>query len=278
MNVYQNAFPAEDGFTMPGEFEKHRGCIMIWPVRPGSWTNRGKEAKQVFTQIARAIAESEEVFLLAGKDSIREVKDIFKEDVNIHPLELETDDAWARDVGPTFVRNRHTGEVRGIDWKFNAWGGDYDGLYENYEKDNAAAREFCKLLDYDAYDAQHFVLEGGSIHSDGEGTVIVTQTCLLSPGRNPEMSKEEIEHQLKNYLGAEKIIWLPRGIAGDETNEHVDNICAFVKPGEVVLAWTDDEEDLQYEASRARDEVLQQTTDARGRKFIIHQLPIPIGN
>ena len=275
MNIYQNRLPVEDGFLMPGEFEKHRGCIMIWPVRPGSWTNRGKEAKPVFTQIARAIAESEEVFILAGKEYIDEVKDVFKDDTNIHPLELETDDAWARDVGPTFVRNHNTGEVRGIDWRFNAWGGDYDGLYAEYEKDNAAAGRICRELDYDVYDAQHFVLEGGSIHSDGEGTIIVTESCLLSPGRNPQMTREEIEFQLKKYLGAEKIIWLPRGIAGDETNEHVDNICAFVKPGEVVLAWTDDEADIQYEASLASYEVLQKSTDARGRKFVIHKLPIP---
>ena len=98
----------------------------------------------------------------------------------------------------------------------------------------------------DCYDAQHFVLEGGSIHSDGEGTILATEACLLSRGRNPELSRAEIEQELKNYLGAQKIVWLPRGIYNDETNEHVDNVCAYVGPAEVVLAWTEDENDPQY--------------------------------
>ena len=127
----------------------------------------------------------------------------------------------------------------------------------------------------DCYDAKHFVLEGGSIHSDGEGTVIVTEACLLSKGRNPQMTKAQIEEQLCNYLGAEKIIWLPHGIWQDETNEHVDNVCAFVRPAEVVLAWTDDEYDPQWEYSNASLQVLVQETDAKGRAFTVHKLPIP---
>ena len=97
---------------------------------------------------------------------------------NIEVVCIETDDAWARDVCPTFVKNGHTGDVRGINWKFNAWGGDYDGLYKNWEKDDKAALQFCNMTGYDCYDANPFVLEGGSIHSDGEGTVIVTDSCL----------------------------------------------------------------------------------------------------
>lgn len=101
----------------------------------------------------------------------------------------------------------------------------------------------CRTLGCPCLDARPFVLEGGSIHSDGEGTLIVTEACLLSQGRNPQMSREQIEEQLKYWLGVHKIIWLPCGIYQDETNEHVDNVCAFVRPGEVVLAWTEDETD-----------------------------------
>ena len=119
------------------------------------------------------------------------------------------------------------------------------------------------------------MLEGGSIHVDGEGTVIVTEACLLSKGRNPDLSKEQIEAKLLQYLGAEKVIWLPRGIYNDETNEHVDNVFAFVKPGEVLLAWTEDKMDPQYALSQADLAVLEAATDAKGRKFIIHKLPIP---
>ena len=223
---------------------------------------------------ARAIAESETVWMLAGPADAGAVQAEFAGDENIHVLTIETDDAWARDVGPTCVVDDH-GAVRGVDWQFNAWGGMVDGLYAHWEKDNAAARAICAALGMDCYDAQHFVLEGGSIHSDGEGTILATEACLLSRGRNPELSRAEIEQELKNYLGAQKIVWLPRGIYNDETNEHVDNVCAYVGPAEVVLAWTEDENDPQYALSRASLDALEAATDAKGRHFTVHKLPIP---
>lgn len=213
--------------------------------------------------------------MLAGTSSLESAKAaFFGKSEKIHILPIETDDAWARDVGPTFVKNARK-EVRGINWRFNAWGGEVDGLYASWEKDDAAAEAICDALDYPVYDAGDFVLEGGSIHSDGEGTLLVTEACLLSPGRNPHLTKEEIEKKLCEYLGAEKVIWLKNGIWQDETNEHIDNVCAFVKPGEVVLAWTDDEKDPQYALSMEDYQILENETDAKGRKFMIHKLPIP---
>ncbi|MCD7957466.1 MAG: agmatine deiminase [Lachnospiraceae bacterium] len=324
--------PMEDGFHMPGEFEPHRGCVMVWPVRPGSWPHGAKDAQRTFIEIARAIARSETVWMLAAPEQIHTVQEALaapeqmhavqetfaggedeggrqefeKADIgqkpkkahsgrnakdgasgstcvsscgiacapNIYLLPVETDDAWARDIGPTCVV-RKNGEVRGIDWNFNAWGGKVDGLYAHWDKDNQAAGAICRALGMECYDARHFVLEGGAIHSDGEGTVLVTEACLLSPGRNPHMTKARIEDTLKSYLGAQKVIWLPRGIWNDETNEHVDNVSAFVRPGEVVLAWTDDKNDPQWSLSNASLRVLEQERDARGRNFIIHKLPIP---
>ena len=177
-------------------------------------------------------------------------------------------------MAPTFVKNG-AGEVRAVNWTFNAWGGEYNGLYPSWKKDDAFALYFAEKEGYAAYDASPFVLEGGSIHSDGEGTVLVTEECLLSPGRNPELSREDIEEKLRQYLGAEKIIWLPNGIYNDETDGHVDNICAFIRPGEVVLAWTDDESDPQYALSLADLQVLENETDAKGRRITVHKLPIP---
>lgn len=268
------SLPVNDGFRMPGEFEAHKGCIMIWPVRPGSWTHAGAEAQKTFTEIARAIAKSEDVFMLCDDAHYDSVEGVFATDHNIHVIVIPSNDAWARDTGPICVVNEK-GIVRGIDWSFNAWGGEYDGLYADWALDDAVAEKFCDTLGLDCYDAKHFVLEGGSIHSDGEGTLLVTEACLLSPGRNPLLSKDEIEKQLMHYLGAEKIIWLPRGIEGDETNEHVDNVCAFVRPGVVVLAWTDDQNDQQWEPSNASLKVLEKETDAKGRPFEIHKIPIP---
>ncbi len=268
--------PSIDGYHMPGEFEPHEGCVMIWPVRPGSWPNGGAEAKEAFCRIAYAISQSEKVWMLCNHDHVNEVRTAFEKAkiTNAQILEIETDDAWARDVGPTCVVKKGQA-VRGIDWCFNAWGGETDGLYAHWDKDNAAAAKICDALGIDCYDARDFVLEGGSIHSDGEGTVIVTEACLLSKGRNPKMSKADIENELKEYLGAEKIIWLPNGIYNDETNEHVDNVCAFVKPGEVVLAWTEDVNDPQFLLSCKDLAILERETDAKGRKFMVHKLPIP---
>ena len=302
-----HSLPSQDHFHMPAEYEPHRGTMLAWPVRPGSWTNGGREAGKVFLQVAFALAQEEEVWILADKDHALQVRELVKRhglkgtvtgdkdhapqvwelvvqaaanDVEsgagrIHVLEIPTDDAWARDIGPTFVVNSESGETRGIDWQFNAWGGSVDGLYAEWDQDNRAASAFCHALGYDYYDAQDFVLEGGSIHSDGEGTLLVTESCLLSAGRNPGLSKEQIERRLLDMLGAEKTLWLPRGIWQDETNEHVDNVCAFTKPGEVALAWTDDPEDPQYALSHADLEYLSDQTDARGRRIVVHKLPIP---
>jgi agmatine deiminase len=265
--------PRNDKFHMPAEYDSHRGCVMIWPVRPGSWPYEGRAAKKVFTEVATAISESEKLWMLADEAHIHQVEEAFSGNDNVIPLLISTDDAWARDVGPTCVVDGNC--VRGIDWQFNAWGGDYDGLYAHWGNDDRAAAAICQALEMDIYDAHPFVLEGGSIHSDGEGTILVTEACLLSKGRNPKMSKDEITDKLCEYLGATKVIWLPSGIYNDETNEHVDNVCAFTGPAEVVLAWTDDRSDPQYDMSKACLDVLENEVDAKGRHFTVHKLPIP---
>lgn len=274
--------PAQDGFYMPGEFEPHEGCIMIWPERPGSWPFAAKAARKAFYEVICVIAKSEHVYVAAGRETLASAHEMLDGVKNVTIFLAETDDAWARDVAPTFVvrRNGTSGKTRDlnlrcVNWEFNAWGGTYNGLYSSWEKDNAFAKTFAAMQGVAVYDAAPFVLEGGSIHSDGEGTVLVTESCLLSPGRNPHLGKKKISEMLRAYLGAEKVIWLPRGIYMDETDEHVDNVCAFVRPGEVVLAWTDNEDDPQYALSKACLDVLKQETDAKGRKIVVHKLPIP---
>ncbi|MEA4869442.1 MAG: agmatine deiminase [Christensenella sp.] len=256
---------------MPAEFSPQDGVLLVWPVRPGSWGRDPRAAQRVFCDIMRAASRSEQVFLLTNAEHMEEA--CKQSGAFATVLEMDTDDAWARDIGPTFVSDGR--EVRGVSWRFNAWGGTVDGLYANWQKDDAAAEAFCRAIGSACYDAGEFVLEGGSICTDGEGTLLVTEACLLSAGRNPKMTKAQIEQKLKAYLGAEKILWLPRGIYQDETNEHVDNICAFLAPAEVVLAWTDDENDPQYALSRADYDYLIHETDARGRKIRVHKLPIP---
>ncbi len=262
-------------YYMPGEFERQRAAIMIFPERPGSWGYNAVPAQEVFSRIINIIAKHETVFVIVSENTRAAAERLLDKTSRIKLLEIPTNDAWARDTAPTFVKDRNYGRVRGISWKFNAWGGTYDGLYAHWELDDALAEEFCRKTGYGCISAGDFVLEGGSVHSDGEGTILTTEACLLSPGRNPEMTKEQIEQTLCRYLGGEKVIWLPRGIWGDETNEHVDNVCAFIRPGEVVLAWTDDTADPQYELSAACLWALKGCTDAKGREIKVHKLPIP---
>lgn len=270
----KNKFPTDDGFYMPAEFSKHSATVMIWPERPGSWCYEAKFAEKVFAEIIGKIAEFEKVFVLASNKKFHHAKACLENVRNAEVLNINSDDAWARDTAPTFVVNGK-GDIRAVDWQFNAWGGEYDGLYANWDNDDKIPYELCKKLGIALYDAHPFVLEGGSIHTDGEGTLITTEECLLSKGRNPQLTKAEIEEKLNKYLGINKIIWLPKGIYNDETNGHIDNICAFVAPAEVVLAWCDDENDPQYAISKACLDILENSTDNKGRKIKVHKLPVP---
>ena len=258
---------------MPAEFAPHDGCLMIWPSRPGSWGKDPSAARKAFAEVITKIAASERVYLLSDDGSATEFLHAQIAGGNVALLDLPVNHAWARDTGPTFVTNGN--EIRGVDWRFNAWGGDADGLYADYAEDDALAGAFCRYLGLKYYDAHPFVLEGGSVHSDGEGTWLVREECLLSRGRNPWLNEAQIEQKLKEYLSADKIIWLPYGIYNDETNGHVDNICAFVAPAEVVLAWTDDESDPQFARSMADYRVLSESHDAKGRPLKITKLPLP---
>jgi len=264
--------PKQDHFHMPAEFEPHAGCIMIWPERPDSWHYGGYAARKAFVQIASAIAQSEPVTVCASFAQYNNARQALPCDIRV--VEMSSNDAWARDVGPTFVVS-DSGVLRGINWAFNAWGGLSDGLYFPWHKDNAMANKLCDLYETDVYDASDFVLEGGAIHVDGCGTALVTESCLLSKGRNPQMTRLEIEDKLCQYLNVSKVLWLPCGIYKDETNGHIDNICAFVKPGHVVLAWTDNTADPQYAMSLQCLNYLLSQTDAQGHPITVHKLPLP---
>jgi len=256
---------------MPGEFEKHSQTWMLWPERPDNWRLGAKPAQKAFTAVATAIARFEPVSVGASTAQYMHARQCLPPTVRV--VELACNDSWIRDCGPTFVRNS-TGQIRGVDWDFNAWGGLTDGLYFPWDLDDLVARKVLDMERVDRYKAP-MVLEGGSIHTDGEGTLLTTEECLLNPNRNPDLSREEIEEYLKDYLSVDKILWLGQGIYQDETNGHVDNICCFIRPGVVALAWTDDHNDPQYEISTDAFERLSTMTDARGRKLEIHKIHIP---
>ncbi|MCI0521153.1 MAG: agmatine deiminase [Chloroflexi bacterium] len=263
--------PKADGFYMPGEYAPHTQTWMLWPQRPDNWRLGGKPAQAAFAAVAAAIAQFEPVTVGANTDQYANAREMLPPAVRV--VELASNDAWMRDCGPTFVVDA-AGGLRGVDWRFNAWGGLVDGLYFPWHLDEAVAQKTLEIERCDRYLAP-LVLEGGSIHVDGEGTCLTTAECLLSPGRNPDLSQAQIEAYLYDYLNVEKVIWLPRGVFNDETNGHVDNLACFLRPGVVALAWTDDRADPQYERSAEALEALLSANDARGRRLEVHKLPLP---
>lgn len=261
--------PRQDGYRMPAEYEKQAGIWMLWPERNDNWRSGAKPAQEAFANVAKAISRFEPVTVGVSPGQYLNARSRLPGDVRV--VEIESNDAWIRDCGPTFVINS-SGSIRAVDWEFNAWGGLVDGLYFPWEKDNQVAQKVCEIENIDSYHTPGFVLEGGSIHVDGEGTVMTTEMCLLSEGRNPELSREQIENMLCEYLGCEKVIWIKDGIDPNETNGHIDDVACFVAPGEVACIWTEDENHPFYREAQAAYKTLSEATDAKGRKLKIHKL------
>lgn len=263
--------PRSDGFRMPAEWEPHSGCWMLWPERSDNWRRGAKPAQHAFAAVAAAIARGEPVTVCVSPAQFVIAREML--DPAIRVVEMTSNDSWIRDCGPTFVVD-DKGAVRGIDWKFNAWGGLDDGLYFPWDQDDLVGEKVLELERDDRY-APDFVLEGGSIDVDGEGTVLTTEECLLNANRNPNLGRADIERMLRDYLNVDSVLWLPKGVYLDETDGHIDNFCRFVAPGEVVLTWTDDTGDPQHAISAEAFDLLASMRDAKGRALKIHKLHQP---
>ncbi len=261
--------PREDQYRMPGEFEPHAGCWMLFPERTDVWRNGATPAQRVYAAVATAIAQFEPVTVCATDNAYRIARSLLPEHIRV--VEMSSNDAWIRDCGPSFVVN-DVGEVRGIDWRFNAWGGLRGGLYFPWDQDDLVAQKVLEIAGADRYKCP-LVNEGGAIHVDGEGTLITTRSVLLNPNRNPDLTETEVEKLLCDYLNLDCVIWLDTpGL--DETDGHVDCVCCFVRPGVVLLSWTDDPQSEDYEGCRIAFEQLRAAKDARGRSFEIIKLPL----
>jgi agmatine deiminase len=256
---------------MPAEFERHSGCWMLWPERPDNWRDGAKPAQAVFAAIATAIAGSEAVSVGVSAAQFQNARTRLPAAVRV--VEMSSNDAWVRDCGPTFVVDAK-GRRRGVDWTFNAWGGLEGGLYFPWDRDDEVAQKILTLEGADRYRTD-FVLEGGAIHVDGQGTCLTTEQCLLNPNRNPRLSRADVEDQLRRYLGVSTVLWLGQGVYHDETGGHIDELACFTSPGHVALTWTEDRKDPQYEISVDAYRRLRQARDARGRKLTIHKIHQP---
>jgi agmatine deiminase len=251
----------EAGFHMPAEWEPHIRCWMGWPTREAIWGEYLQAASEDYANIARAIAQFEPVVMLTPPGFTAMASEMCGPTVEIVPWDLE--DSWLRDTGPNFLKNGS--ETAASIFHFNAWG----GKYPKFRKDAALGHRLAEALGLRTFSSPVF-MEGGGIFTDGEGTLLTTEQCLLNENRNPGMSKAEAEHELHQALGAEKVIWLPGDPLDDETDGHVDGLACFVRPGEVLAAWDPNPESERHEQLAGNIRALQQATDAQGRKLKIH--------
>ena len=227
---------------MPAEWAPHERTVMCWPARESMWQEHFPRAQADHAAVANAIAAFEPVLMAADPRHAAEARRQCGENVEV--LEVPLDDSWARDSGPIFVRDdAGEGELAGVQFAFNGWG----EKFVPYAEDARFATRVLERLGVPVRDATHIVLEGGSITVDGEGTLITTEQCLFEERRNPALAREDIEGELRAQLGAERVVWLGLGLVeDDDTDGHVDNICAFIAPGRVVLQTVTDEANPNY--------------------------------
>ncbi|WP_028115688.1 agmatine deiminase family protein [Ferrimonas senticii] len=264
---------AQSRWTMPAEWQPHRGCYLAWPCRQGVWGYGIEAAKRAFAEVIAAIAQSEPVTLMVNPAQLDEAKRMVTSH-NVTLLPMALDDSWARDITPlTVFQGEHRGSV---DFRFNCWGEKFSP-YHNDAASGAALQQHVASQQPDfAIMASPMVLEGGSIHVDGEGTLLTTAECLLNPNRNPNMTQAQIEQELCRTLGVDKVLWLPHGVFGDvDTDGHVDNIATFTRPGRILTMGSDDRRSPNFERYQQNAEALASQQDAQGRTLELIAIPEP---
>jgi agmatine deiminase len=238
-------------FRMPAEWAAHDRTLMAWPAREELWGELYEDAQAVHAEVANAIAAFEPVTMVARPADRKRARAACGEGVTVS--EIPIDDSWMRDSGPIFVLDG-AGRRAGVDFGFNAWG----EKFEPYDDDAEVAARLLERLREERIDARDFVLEGGSIAVDGEGTLVTTEECLLNPNRNPALSRDEIARRLQRELGVHAVVWLGHGVVEDrDTDGHVDNICAFIAPDRVLLQTVADEANPNWANTRENLERLQ---------------------
>jgi agmatine deiminase len=249
----------------PGEFEPHAKTWMAWPHRQDLYGTRLADMQRAYADVAKAIAQFEPVSMVAHPEHTKSARTLLGDGIEI--VALPIDDCWIRDSGPTFL-TRADGGLAGVSWRFNAWG----RKHEPFDADDALAG---RVLAYEEAEMFRSFLhcEGGSLACDGDGTLIVTETSLLHPNRNPGLSKAWVELELLRMLNVEKVVWLPGDPLDLETDGHVDGMCCFVRPGVVMFEYNPDPADLHGRILADNLAALKSQTDARGRSFEV--IPIP---
>lgn len=259
--------PASLGFRMPAEWARHARSWMAWPCREETFPASLEAARDGYAAVARAIARFEPLSMVVnpGEEADARARCGSRVDIVVRPH----DDSWMRDIGPTFLIDGRGG-LGAVDWRFNAWGGNF----ADHAGDAAMAEGLAELTGARRFQAPIF-MEGGAIHTDGEGTLITTDAVVLNPNRNPGLTRAEAEKIFRAFLGIEKTIWLEAPLEYDDTDGHIDNLICFARPGLALALDEPDPADPQHPGLRENIRRLRAETDARGRSFEVVPLVEP---
>jgi agmatine deiminase len=267
--------PAQEGYSMPAEWEPHEATWISWPHPEGaSFPSAYERVVPVFVEMVKALATSE-IVRINVRDSVQEAE--VRKLLSSCPLDrieffhIPTNEPWCRDHGPIFLTRKENPRILAVNFGFNAWG----YKLSPFEEDEAAAALMAEKIRVPVFDFAEFVLEGGSVDVNGKGTLLTTESCLLNPNRNPDLSREQIEINLREALGVSQILWLGDGIEGDDTDGHVDDITRFVSPNTVVTVMEEDEDDLNYEPLELNLQRLRTMRLSNGSPLRVLKLPMP---
>ncbi len=253
------------------DFNIHEKCFLVWPYRNDLWVNDTKNIRRSFKKLLKIISKYESVTVIVDPDEIDTCKKyLSKVDCNI--LEIPNDDIWIRDTGPIFLKDEN--DLLAISCKFNGWG----NIYKHYAKDDELAEKLCKEENIDITKVNDIVLEGGALQTDGNGTVILTESSILDANRNPNINKYKVETLLKKYFHVKKVIWLDKGLQHDETNGHVDNVLQFCNAKDIIMSWTDDKNNENYKKLNSIYNLIKNESNCFNEKFNVHKLHLPRKN
>lgn len=270
--------PKEMGFFMPAEWEKHSAVWMAWPYDNTTFPNLIPEVEKTYCQIIKSLEESEKVNLIVldkDKERVKKILADYENDLDNITFYIEDYvDVWTRDYTPITILNKNENKLAFVKWDYDAYGKGHDPYFADLLKDDKVFDNILSPSKNEIF-RPGIVLEGGAIDSNGNGTILTTEQCLLNLNRNPELNKEKNEQYLKDYLGVENIIWLKDGLINDHTDGHIDEIARFVATDTIVCAYEDDENDPNYPILDSNYKILENAVDRNASKFKIVKLPMP---
>lgn len=265
--------PSGDNFFAGPSFSVSQKTWMVWPERTDNWRLGGKLIQEFFAKFINKLVNYHDVTVLVSKQQFQNARKKLNEKVRV--IETSTNDCFIRDYGPYFLINPETNVVRGLKSSFNAWGGMQYGVYHPWDDDDMVPYKIFEIENIDYYEIP-MVLDWGMILLDGRGVCFASEQGILSEIRNPNLTKEQAEYYLKEYLNVAKIIWLPYGLVNDQTKGRIDNVICLIDNHTILLSWTNIKTNDNYELLHETYEILKKCRDLENQLYQIIKIELPI--